>query len=165
MSKKILSVLLSFIVLMSCFSLKSNAYSAVSYCLYDPILKKVLASSNMNNKMAMASTTKIMTALIACEICDLDKELEVTDEMIAVEGSSIGVQVGDIISYRCLLYGLMLESGNDAALCIAVGISGSAKSFAVFSMSVKFMTSTGVCMYRSGMETSPVLIPLFETDI
>ena len=116
---------------MSCFSLKSNAYSAVSYCLYDPILKKVLASSNMNNKMAMASTTKIMTALIACEICDLDKELEVTDEMIAVEGSSIGVQVGDIISYRCLLYGLMLESGNDAALCIAVGISGSAKSFAV----------------------------------
>lgn len=116
---------------MSCFSLTSNAYSAVSYCLYDPILKKVLASSNMNNKMAMASTTKIMTALIACEICDLDKELEVTDEMIAVEGSSIGVQVGDVISYRCLLYGLMLESGNDAALCIAVGISGSAKSFAV----------------------------------
>lgn len=84
----------------------------------------------MNNKMAMASTTKIMTALIACEICDLSETIKITDKMIAVEGSSIGLQVGDVISYECLLYGLMLESGNDAALSIAIGLSGSAKSFA-----------------------------------
>lgn len=71
-----------------------------------------------------------MTALIVCEICKLDDIVEITDEMIAVEGSSIGLQVGDKISYECLLYGLMLESGNDAALAIAVSISGSQKSFA-----------------------------------
>lgn len=109
----------------------TKAYSAVSYCLYDPVLKTVIASWNMDKQLSMASTTKIMTALIACEICDLDEEITVTDKMIAVEGSSIGLQVGDKISYECLLYGLMLESGNDAALCIATGISGSQKDFAV----------------------------------
>ncbi len=130
MFKKILSILLIFTTI-TLINTNVNAYSARSYCLYDPITKRVLASYNMQNKMSMASTTKIMTALIVCEICKLDDIVEITDEMIAVEGSSIGLQVGDKISYECLLYGLMLESGNDAALAIAVSISGSAKNFAM----------------------------------
>lgn len=130
MFKKILSLFLIFATL-TLTNINVNAYSAVSYCLYDPITKRVLASYNMQNKMSMASTTKIMTALILCEICNLDDIVEITDEMIAVEGSSIGLQVGDKISYRCLLYGLMLESGNDAALAIAVSVSGSVKDFAI----------------------------------
>ncbi len=128
------SVLIFFICLTLIFPInnyKVSAYSANAYCLYDPVLKKVLASSNMNERRAMASTTKIMTAFIACEICDLETIVEIKPEMIAVEGSSIGVQVGDKISMRCLLYGLMLESGNDAALSIAIAISGSAKNFSV----------------------------------
>ena len=130
MFKKILSFFIVYIVIFSNNIYNAKAYSAVSYCLYDPVLNKVIAASNMDKKLSMASTTKIMTALIACEICDLSEEIEITDKMIAVEGSSIGLQVGDKISYECLLYGLMLESGNDAALCIAIGISGSQKSFA-----------------------------------
>ncbi len=126
------SIFIIFICLTLIFPLnnyKVFAYSASAYCLFDPVLKKVLASSNMNKRMAMASTTKIMTAFIACEICDLETQVEITSEMIAVEGSSIGLQVGDKISLKCLLYGLMLESGNDAALSIAVAISDSAKDF------------------------------------
>ena len=130
MFKKILAFLIITVVIFQNSVYNAKAYSAVSYCLYDPVLKKVIASADMNRRLSMASTTKIMTALIACEICDFSKELVVTEKMIAVEGSSIGLQVGDKISYECLLYGLMLESGNDAALCIAVGISGSQESFA-----------------------------------
>lgn len=130
MFKKIISFLIITVVIFQNSVYNAKAYSAVSYCLYDPVLKKVIASSDMNKRLSMASTTKIMTALIACEICDFSKELEVTEKMIAVEGSSIGLQVGDKISYECLLYGLMLESGNDAALCIAIGISGSEQAFA-----------------------------------
>ena len=131
MFKKILSTFLVFAVILTSHNTNTRAYSARAYCLYDPITKKVLASYNMQNKMPMASTTKIMTALIVCEICKLDDIVEITDEMIAVEGSSIGLQVGDKISYECLLYGLMLESGNDAALAIAVSISGSKENFAI----------------------------------
>lgn len=117
-------------VLLVNLNIKSNAYSAHAFCLYDPVARKVIDSYNMQTKLSMASTTKIMTALILCEICNLDDVVEITDEMIAVEGSSIGLQVGDKISYECLLYGLMLESGNDAALAIAVSISYSQKTFA-----------------------------------
>ena len=131
LKKSILLIILSLLFILPINNYKALAYSASAYCLYDPVLKKVLTSSNMNEKKAMASTTKIMTAFIACEICDLEKEVEIKPEMIAVEGSSIGLQVGDKISIRCLLYGLMLESGNDAALSLAVSISGSAKNFAV----------------------------------
>lgn len=130
MFKKILAFLIITVVIFQNSVYNAKAYSAVSHCLYDPVLKKVIASADMNRRLSMASTTKIMTALIACEICDFSTELEVTENMIAVEGSSIGLQVGDKISYECLLYGLMLESGNDAALCIAIGISGSQESFA-----------------------------------
>lgn len=130
MIKKILSFFLITVVFFSNTVYNAEAYSALSYCLYDPVLNKVIASSDMDRKLSMASTTKIMTALIACEICDLSEIIEVSDKMIAVEGSSVGLQVGDKISYESLLYGMMLESGNDAALCIAVSISGSQESFA-----------------------------------
>ena len=130
MIKKICFLLLSIVIIFSNSTYNAKAYSAASYCLYDPVLKKVITSYNMNKKLSMASTTKIMTALIACEICDLSEIIEIEDKMIAVEGSSIGLQVGDKISYESLLYGLMLESGNDAALSIAIGISGSQKNFA-----------------------------------
>lgn len=131
MIKRLLTFILVFVFTLNIAFLNARAYSTKAYCLYDPILKKVISSSNMNQRMAMASTTKIMTAFIACELCDFDEIIEVKSEMIAVEGSSIGIQVGDKISIRCLLYGLMLESGNDAALCLATAISGSSKSFSV----------------------------------
>ncbi len=130
MFKRFFCITLVFLYLFN-LNISSRAYSAVSYCLYDPVAKKVIASNNESKQMSMASTTKIMTALIVCEICNLNEQIEITDKMIAVEGSSIGLQVGDKISYECLLYGLMLESGNDAALSIAISVCGSQEAFSV----------------------------------
>ncbi len=79
----------------------------------------------------MASTTKIMTALLLCELGgDLSKEIVTTREMVTVEGSSMGLQVGDTVSYHDLLYGMMLASGNDAANTVAIALGGSVSEFA-----------------------------------
>lgn len=78
----------------------------------------------------MASTTKIMTALILAEQEDLSKEICCTKEMVTVEGSSMGLLVGDRVTYHDLLYGMLLASGNDAANTTAISIAGSTKKFA-----------------------------------
>ena len=78
----------------------------------------------------MASTTKIMTALILAEQKDLSKEICCTKEMVTVEGSSMGLLVGDRVTYHDLLYGMLLASGNDAANTTAISIAGSTQAFA-----------------------------------
>lgn len=78
----------------------------------------------------MASTTKIMTGLLLCESGDLDKTVAIKKEMVMVEGTSAGLRAGDVISRKDLLYGLMLESGNDAANVIAYEIGGNKENFA-----------------------------------
>ena len=80
---------------------------------------RVLYESNMNQKKLIASTTKIMTSIIALENGALNKEYVVGDEIKKVNGSSIYLKVGDKITLRNLLYGLILRSGNDAAMVIA----------------------------------------------
>lgn len=80
---------------------------------------RVLYESNMNQKKLIASTTKIMTSIIALENGTLNKEYVVGDEIKKVNGSSIYLKVGDKITLRNLLYGLILRSGNDAAMVIA----------------------------------------------
>ncbi len=80
--------------------------------------------------MPMASTTKIMTALILAEQPNLEKRITTTKEMVTVEGSSMGLLAGDSVSYFDLLYGMLLSSGNDAANTTAIAISGSSKEFA-----------------------------------
>ena len=91
---------------------------------------KVLYSKNAQQKVYPASTTKILTALIALEECNLDDIVTITEKASGVEGSSIYLEVGEKISYRDLLYGLMLRSGNDAAIAISDSISGSTEKFA-----------------------------------
>lgn len=87
-------------------------------------------SQNCDQRLPMASTTKIMTALLLCELGgDLSKQIVTTREMVTVEGSSMGLQVGDTVSYHDLLYGMLLASGNDAANTTAVAIGGSVKAF------------------------------------
>ena len=92
---------------------------------------EVLFSKNCDKRLPMASTTKIMTGLLLCEHGNLNREITVTDEMVRVEGSSMGLLVGDKVTLRDLLYGLMLASGNDAANTIAIVMAGSTKDFAV----------------------------------
>lgn len=90
---------------------------------------EVVFSKNCDKKMPMASTTKIMTALLLCEYGNLEKEITVTPEMVRVEGSSMGLLAGDKVTLHDLLYGLMLASGNDAANVIAFTIGGSLQGF------------------------------------
>lgn len=90
----------------------------------------VIAEHNARVKLPMASTTKIMTALILAEQPNLDKTLVTTREMVMVEGSSMGLKIGDTVSYRALLYGMMLASGNDAANTTAIALAGSIQEFA-----------------------------------
>lgn len=91
---------------------------------------RVLQGENVHQRLPMASTTKIMTALLAIEHGDLDEKVKIGRESVGIEGSSIYLQVGEEISLRDLVYGLMLRSGNDAAVAIANHISGSIDEFA-----------------------------------
>ncbi len=90
---------------------------------------RVLGGFNKDMRLEMASTTKIMTALVAIENGELDKKITVADEAVGVEGSSIYLKHDEIWTIRDLLYGLMLRSGNDSAVALAVAIGGSVDNF------------------------------------
>ena len=87
-------------------------------------------SKNADTPLPMASTTKIMTALVACELATPDTLITVDVRAVGVEGSSIYLQEGETLMLEQLLYALLLESANDAATAIAIGISGSTEAFA-----------------------------------
>ncbi|MTI70223.1 MAG: D-alanyl-D-alanine carboxypeptidase [Firmicutes bacterium] len=91
---------------------------------------RILYSHNINKKLPMASTTKIMTALLALEKGNLADEVKISSKSVGIEGSSIYLYNGEIIKLEDLIYGLMLRSGNDAAVAIANHISGSVEEFA-----------------------------------
>ena len=90
----------------------------------------VIFGQNQNTRLPMASTTKIMTALVALEALPLDTPVTVTAESVGVEGSSIYLCEGETLTLEQLLYALLLESANDAATAIAVAVSGSVEKFA-----------------------------------
>lgn len=91
---------------------------------------EVIFGQDPNARLPMASTTKIMTALVALESLPPDTEVKITAESVGVEGSSIYLQKGETLSLEQLLYALMLESANDAASAIAIGVAGSVEAFA-----------------------------------
>ena len=91
---------------------------------------RILYQKNCNERLAMASTTKIMTALLALESgLDLDEEFTVDERSVGIEGTSIYLRKNEQISIRNLLYGLILASGNDAATALAYEIGGSEEKF------------------------------------
>lgn len=105
--------------------------SARAMCTMDVATGRVLFAHNADEPMGMASTTKVVTALTVLENCqDLDTKIRVADEAIGVEGSSIYLQKGEQLTVRELLYGLMLRSGNDAAVALALAVAPSIAVFA-----------------------------------
>ena len=107
-----------------------NLTSAESMITIEAKTGRVLYSKNEHKKLPMASTTKILTAIVAIEsVEDLDLVYEVPKEAVGIEGSSIYLKVGEYLSIRELLYGLMLRSGNDAAVAIAILVAGSVDKF------------------------------------
>ncbi len=104
--------------------------SAVSAILIEANTGTILFSKNEKEHRQIASTTKIMTALLTLEAGEPDKEFEVDATAIKVEGTSMGLREGDTVTRRALCYGMLLPSGNDAANAAAVNISGSKSEFA-----------------------------------
>ncbi len=104
---------------------------ARSMVLIEQNSKRVLVEKNANQKLAMASTTKIMTALVALDSKkDLDTPFVVSDEAVGIEGTSIYLRKGEKLTLKELLYGLMLPSGNDASVAIAAYVGdGSVQTF------------------------------------
>ena len=103
--------------------------NARSCIVLDRLSKNIIYGKNEFNKVKMASTTKIMTATIIIENCDLNKTVEVSKRAAGTGGSRLGLKTGDKITIKDLLYGLMLCSGNDAAVALAENCSGSIPEF------------------------------------
>lgn len=106
------------------------ADSADCACMINGTTGEVVFSKNMDEQHSMASTTKIMTAIIAIEQCDMEEKVTVSRNAAYQEGSAAYVRENNVIAMKDLLYGLMLNSGNDAAVAIAEHISGSSEAFA-----------------------------------
>ncbi|MDR0325600.1 MAG: D-alanyl-D-alanine carboxypeptidase [Oscillospiraceae bacterium] len=105
--------------------------SAAGAILIDAATGTVLFEKNADGRRLIASTTKIVTGLVVLEGCaDLDEMIEVPIEATRVEGSSMYLKAGQAVTVRDLLYGLLLKSGNDAAVALAIHCAGSVEAFA-----------------------------------
>lgn len=127
MIKKIIFVvvfLFSFTI--STYAIDTSASSAVVMVAQTG---EVVYSKNAHKKRSMASTTKIMTSLIAVEKADLKKQIKVKEDMVKVEGTSMGLLAGDTVSMENLVYGMLLQSGNDAANVTAMMLGGTIEKF------------------------------------
>lgn len=103
--------------------------SAAAEIAMELTTQTTLCERNADSRLPMASTTKIMTAIIIIEDCNLDEELTVDDEAVGVEGSSIYLKKDEQINVKDLIYGLMMRSGNDCATALAIHHSGSIEKF------------------------------------
>jgi D-alanyl-D-alanine carboxypeptidase len=125
-----------FLILLACiflfvflFSLSSYAISARSACAIEASSGKVYFAKNENEKLSMASTTKIMTAIVVIENCKLSDKVEISTEAVGIEGSSIYLKEGEVLTVEQLLYALLLESANDASIALAIHCAGSVDAF------------------------------------
>ena len=108
-------------------SIRVNARCAIAM---DSKTKQILFEQNADEIVPMASTTKILTALIAITQGNLDKEVTISKNASSIRGSKVKYAAGEKIKLRELLYGLLYKSGNDAAIAIAEDIGGSIEGFA-----------------------------------
>lgn len=106
--------------------ISNAAQASILYCCDNG---EVVYSSDCDKRLPMASTTKIMTAVIVIENCDITKTVKVKGDACGVEGSSIYLYENEKITIKDLLYALMLESANDAATALAIEVGGNVDSF------------------------------------
>lgn len=109
---------------------KAEAISAEKAILVDATTGRVLFEQKADDRSLIASTTKIMTALVVCEQCNVLDRMKIPKEAVGIEGSSMYLQEGEVLSLQELLYGLMLQSGNDAAVALAIYCGGTVEGFA-----------------------------------
>lgn len=111
------------------FSVNAEAISAQKAIVMDATTGHILYEKNSVNKALIASTTKIMTALIVCEQTNVLDRVRIPKEAVGIEGSSLYLQEGEVLTVQELLYGLMLHSGNDAAVALAIYCGGTIECF------------------------------------
>ena len=112
------------------FPCRAQAISAHSDILMDACTGRVLYEKQADEQSLIASTTKIMTALVVCEQCNVLDRMKIPKEAVGIEGSSMYLQEGEVLTVQELLYGLMLHSGNDAAVALAIYCGGTVEGFA-----------------------------------
>ena len=108
----------------------ADALSAEKAILMDAATGHVLYDKNADSRSLIASTTKIMTALVVCEQCNVLDRMRIPKEAVGIEGSSMYLQENEVLTVQELLYGLMLHSGNDAAVALAIYCGGTVEGFA-----------------------------------
>ncbi|MBP3436914.1 MAG: D-alanyl-D-alanine carboxypeptidase [Clostridia bacterium] len=112
------------------FPTSAVSVSAASAILYEPSTNLVLFEKDADQRRPMASTTKIITALVALDVLSKDEEIKVPKAAVGVEGTSTYLEEGEILTLENLLYALLLQSANDAAVAIAIACDGSVEKFA-----------------------------------
>ena len=112
-----------------CLPITTQAVSAEHAYVMDAISGRVLYEKDADRPSLIASTTKIMTALIVCEQCNVLDRMRIPEEAVGIEGSSMYLQAGEVLTLQELLYGLMLSSGNDAAVALAIYCGGTVEGF------------------------------------
>jgi serine-type D-Ala-D-Ala carboxypeptidase (penicillin-binding protein 5/6) len=135
--KKYFSFLITFMILINIFTVdvmadekdKTPYINARCAIAMDSKSKVVLYEKSAYELVPMASTTKIMTSLVALKYGNLDKEVEISKRSANIKGSTVGYKEGEKVKLKELLCGLMMRSGNDAAIAIAEGVSGSVEEF------------------------------------
>ena len=139
-------------------SVHASTTSAYEYVLMDMDSGRVLASKNMNSPKLIASITKIMTAILAIENKDVNDIVKVDESISKSYGSGIYISVGEEISLKDLLYGLMLRSGNDAAMMIASYVAGSEEEFVkLMNNKAKELGMKNTIFYNSsGLDTETI---------
>ena len=110
--------------------LRAQAISARKAIVLDAATGRVLYEKDADSQSLIASTTKIMTALVVCEQCNVLDRVRIPKEAVGIEGSSMYLQEGEVLTVQELLYGLMLHSGNDAAVALAIYCGGTVEGFA-----------------------------------
>lgn len=132
-TKRYITCLLCLLWAASCICIRARAIepepTAKAAVLIEAETGKIIYEKNAQTPLQMASTTKIMTTLLTLEAGDLDDVFEADSEAIRVEGSSMGLKEGALVTRRMLAYGMMLPSGNDAANAAAVSVGGNIEAF------------------------------------
>jgi len=134
-------VLKRFSVCFTLFLFILSLISPITYAVGEPVISaksavlinahtnEIVYEKNAFEQKGMASTTKIMTALLALEYGDLNKTITAKESDVRIEGTSIGLRAGDKITLETLVKGMLLESGNDAANVTATAVSGTSEKF------------------------------------
>ena len=154
--KKILLFLLCLFIFIS--NIKASTSSAYEYVLMDMDTGRVLQSKNKDTPKLIASITKIMTAIIAIENKNINDIVKIDESVTKSYGSGIYVSIGEEITLKDLLYGLMLRSGNDAALAISNYVSGSEEEFTkLMNQKAKELGMKNTKFYNSsGLDTETI---------